>query len=120
VSSRNPRSRNRRNLPNFRLIPTDLKRRRVARKQYARFYGNITTKTGKRKRFSFKVKVDPYKKRSAQYTLMKMTCRRILKNQIPPVPNGFVFDDFGDLLVVQDWIKVRRVHAYEAGMVYER
>jgi hypothetical protein len=113
-------SRNRRNLPNLRPIPTDLRRRRVARKQYARFYGNYTSKTGARKRFSFKVKVDPNKKRSAQYVLMKMTCKRLLKNQIPPVPNGFVFDDFGDLLVVQDWIKVRRVHGYHAGMQYER
>jgi hypothetical protein len=109
----------RRKLPPF--IPTDLRRRRiVTRKQYARFYGNYTTKTGKRKRFSFKVKVNPDKKRSAQYTLMKTTCHRVKNNKIPPVPNGFVFDDFGDLLNVQDWIKVRKVHSYKAGMQYER
>jgi hypothetical protein len=113
-------SRDRRNLPSLRPIPTHLRRRRVAIKQYARFYGNYTTKNGARKRFSFKVKVDPYKKRSAQRVLMKMTCQRIKDNKIPPVPQGFTFDDFGDLLVVQDWMRVRKVHVYKAGMVYER
>ena len=104
----------------LRPLPTDLRKQRVARKQYARFYGNYTTSTGKMKRFSFKVKVDPYKRRSAQYILMKLTCHRLLNNKIPPVPNGHVFDDFGDLLNVQDWIKVKKVHQYTAGMQYER
>ena len=105
----------------FRPILTNLGRRgRVASKQYARFYGNYITKTGKKKRFSFMVKVDPAKKRSAQYVLMKMVCKRIKGNKIPPVPNGFTFDDFGDLLVVQDWMHVRNVRRYEAGMLYER
>jgi hypothetical protein len=111
--------RNRRNLP-YRPIPTDLRRRRRIAPDYSNFYGSYITKTGKIKRFSFKVKVNPDKKNSAKYTLMRVTCQRILKNKIPPVPNGFVFDDFGDLLNVQDWIKVRKVRTYKAGMQYNR
>ena len=104
----------------LRPLPTDLRKQRVIRRQYARFYGNYTTKTGKMKRFSFKVKVDPYKRRSAQYILMKLTCHRLKNGKIPPVPNGFVFQDFGDLLNVQPWIRVQRVYPYKAGMQYER
>jgi hypothetical protein len=104
----------------FTPIPTSLKRRRRIAPDYANFYGSYISKTGKIKRFSFKVKVNPDKKNSAKYTLMKMTCQRILKNKIPPVPNGFVFDDFGDLLNVQDWIKVRKVRMYKAGMQYAK
>ena len=113
--------RNRRKLRPFRPLPIDLgKRRRVTARQYARIYLNYESAQGKIKRLSFAVKVDPYKNRIVQYKLMKHLCSKLLRNQIPLCAQGYVFDDFGDLFVVTQWIRVRKVRRYEAGMVYAR
>jgi hypothetical protein len=112
-------TRNRR-LPAYRPIPTDLRKRRRIAPDYANFYGSYITKDGRKKRFSFKVKVDPYKNRIVLGKLIKMTCMRIKDNRIPPVKNGYVFDDFGDLLSATKWMRVRLIKPYKAGMEYER
>ena len=46
-----------RRVPKLRPLPTNLRKRRVTPVDYARFYGNYTTKTGKIKRFSFQIKI---------------------------------------------------------------
>lgn len=111
--------RNKRNLP-YRPVPIDLRRRRRISPDYANFYGSYITKNGRVKRFSFKVKVDPYKNHIVLFKLIKHTCNVLKRNQIPPVPNGYKFDDFGDCLHGVTWMKVRNVRSYKAGMEYER
>ena len=111
--------RNRRNLP-FRPVPTDLSRRRRIAPDYANFYGSYVTKAGRVKRFSFKVKVDPNKNHIVLYKLIRHTCSLLNRKQIPPVPNGTIFDDFGDCLHGVDWTEVRKINGYKAGMLYER
>lgn len=105
----------------FRPIPTSLRRRRrVTPKQYARAYVRYETKQGKIKRWSGQVKVDPYKNPIVQGKLMRHLCNKFRNNMIPLVPQGHVFDDFGDLFIGTRWIKVRKILSYRAGMEYER
>jgi hypothetical protein len=111
--------RNRHDLP-YRPVPEDLSKRRRMAPDYANFYGSYETKLGKWKRFSFKVKVDPNKNRIVLYKLIKHTCSLLKRKLIPKVPNGHVFDDFGDCLHGVDWMKVRSLHDYRAGMRYAR
>jgi len=101
-------------------VPIDLSRRRRVAPDYANFYGAYITKSGRKKRFSFKVKVDPNKNHIVMYKLMQHTCNKLKNNQIPPVPNGYIFDDFGDLLVATPWMRVKKILPYKAGMLYER
>lgn len=112
--------RNRRKLPPFRPIPIDLRRRRRIAPDYANFYGSYVAKTGIVKRFSFKVKVDPNKNRTVLYKLIRHTCNKLKNRLIPPVPNGTIFGDFGDLHIALDWMRVRKLRFYRAGMQYER
>jgi hypothetical protein len=108
-------------LGKFRPIPVDLRRARVVPRQFARIYVRLETMTGKVKKWSGQVKVDPHKNRTVQYKLMKYTCNRILKNRmIPLAPTGSVFDDFGDFLNATPWGKVRRILSYKVGMEYVR
>lgn len=110
--------RNRRNLP-YRIIPTDLKKRRRIAPDYANFYGSYVAKTGIGKRFSFKVPVYD-KNPMVLYKLMRHTCNKLKRNLIPDVPNGFIFQDFGHLHVAVDWMRVRKLRFYRAGMHYAR
>jgi hypothetical protein len=97
-----------------------LSRRTRIAPDYANFYGSVITKTGDIKRFSFKVKVDPSKRHAVLYRLIRHTCKLLKRRQIPIVPNGAIFDDFGDCLHGVDWMRVRKLRYYKAGMQYER
>lgn len=92
----------------------------MAPRQYARAYERYESKTGRVKRQSFSVKVDPYKNPIVQYKLMRHLCNKFKNNMIPLVPQGYVFDDFGDLFIATRWIKVGKVLSYKAGMEYVR
>jgi hypothetical protein len=104
----------------FKPIPTDLRRGRRIAPDYANFYGSYITKDGRVKRFSFKVKVDPSKPHAVMYKLIRHTCNLLKRCLIPKVSNGAIFDDFGDCLHAVDWMRVRKVRFYKAGMQYEK
>lgn len=112
-------ARNRRNLP-YMPVPTDLSRRRRIAPDMANFYWTVITKTGKIKRNSVKVKVDPNKNPIVLGKLIRYACNKIKSGLIPVVPNGFIFDDFGDFFHGVNWGRVRIVKTYKAGMEYER
>jgi hypothetical protein len=114
--------RNRRRLPPFRPLPIDLRRRRrgMAPRQYARAYERYESKTGRVKRQSFSVKVDPDKNPIVQYKLMRHLSNKLKRGLIPLVPQGTMFDDFGDLFIGTRWIKVKKVLSYKVGMEYVR
>jgi len=89
---------------------------------YARFYGNYDTLTGKRKRFSFQVRVSPaiQRNRRALSEFIRTTCNNLLDRNIPEHEQGETFHTFGDLLRRTRWFRVRKVRNYEAGVLYER
>jgi len=111
--------RNRRNLP-YRPVPIDLRRRRRIAPDYANAYVQYRAKTGVIKRSSFKVAVDPNKHHMVMHKLIRHLCNKIKNNQIPIVPNGYKFDDFGDLFIATPWMRVRKILVYRVGMVYEK
>lgn len=106
----------------FRPAPLSLRQLRygVRYNEYARFYGNYVSMTGKRKRFSFQIRVSPRLSGRQKYRLIVRTCNALLDNTIPQHRQGEVFDNFGDLLKRTKWFRVRKLRQYEAGMVYER
>jgi len=106
----------------IRRVPRNYVRgRRTARyREYARFYVNYTSMTGKRKRASFAVRVEPSLSNRAKHNLMVSVCNNILNKKIPQHVQGEVFHGFYALMRGTPWFEVRSVQNYEAGMVYER
>lgn len=110
-----------RRIPKFRPLPTNLRKRRVTHVDYARFYGNYTTKTGKIKRFSFQIKMPDYLSGKVMHKMIRLTVEKIHSfNLIPYYEKGQNTFTFGELMQRTQWIKVRKVRDYKAGMVYER
>lgn len=88
-----------------------------------RVYGLVTTMQGKRKRISFRVKISKRMMRYRRnlYNLIVATCNAIKFDKTVPVhKQGEVFSGFGELFEKTEWVKVRKVHWYEAGVEYER
>lgn len=112
---------------NLRPVPENLRRMRYGlddlseRRWFARFYGNCETMTGKLRRFSFSVKISKRlsKNRKALAMLMRTTIGKLLEDTVPEHVQGEVFSNFMSLLG-RDWVRVRRVRNYEAGVVYAR
>jgi hypothetical protein len=108
----------------FRRVPSNLKRMRygVRRAGDLRVYGQVTTMEGKKKRISFRVRISERMMRYRRnlLNLIRATCNNILDKQIPIHKQGEVFSGFGELFEETRWVEVRKVHWYEAGVVYER
>jgi len=107
--------------PEFRPVPRDLRRlrRRARIREYARFYGNYTSMTGKRKRFSFSIRISPRISNRAKYEFMVETCNALKDKQVPEHTLGEVFSSFGELLDGTVWFRIRRLRNYRAGVIYE-
>jgi hypothetical protein len=109
----------------FRRVPSNLKRMRYGvrpRQGIIRFYGLVTTMEGKKKRISFGVRV---RERMLRYrrnlmSLIRATCNNILDKEVPVHKQGDIFSGFGELFEETKWVRVRKVHWYEAGVHYER
>lgn len=106
----------------IRRVPANYVRgRRTARyKELARFYLNYITMTGKRKRASFTVKVEPSLSNGAKYKLMVAVCNNIKNRNIPQHVQGQIFHGFHELMRRTPWFRVRRIEYYQAGMHYVR
>jgi hypothetical protein len=106
----------------FRPLPPAILglRLRARHNEYARFYGNYVSMTGKKKRFSFQVTVNPRLKNKQKYRLIVKTVGALLNNTIPEHVQGEVFDSFQELHYKTRWLRVRRLNEYKAGMHYER
>ena len=108
----------------LRPVPSSLRRlRRGARYDWhGRFYGLYETTTGKRKRFSFQVRVGSALKRNRRKLgwLMRMTVRALKDKTVPQHRQGEVFSSFRELIFKTRWFKVRRMLDYRAGVIYER
>ncbi|MEM2111349.1 MAG: hypothetical protein QXX08_05675 [Candidatus Bathyarchaeia archaeon] len=89
-------------------------------REYARFYGSYVTITGKIKRFSFSVKVNPRLNNRVKYRRIVTVCNSLLDKMIPEHKQGDIFNTFAELLYRTRWFRVRRLRNYQAGMVYER
>lgn len=107
--------------PKFRPMPIRFRSGRPKeQKDYGRFYGNYNPLHEKTiKRFSFQVKTDMRNPRLLG-RLMRITCGKIVRNNIPLAKTGQTFDSFGDLLHRTPWIKVKKVRNYHAGVIYKR
>lgn len=95
-------------------------RRRARYREYARFYANYISMTGKKKRASFAVKVEPSLTNRAKHKLMVSVCNNILNKKIPQHVRGQIFHGFYALVRGTPWFGVRKILYYQAGMVYER
>lgn len=104
----------------LRPLPPHLRMRRVLYREYARFYGTYRSMTGKTKRFSFAVKVDPRLSPKAKYEYIVMTCNALLDRYAPQHKQGQIFATFNELLNETPWFRVRKILRYKAGMRYER
>jgi hypothetical protein len=91
----------------------------VRHREYARFYGLYETMDGKRKRFSFGVKISPKLTNRQLYSLIVATCNNLLDKRIPEHRAGEFFPSFRDLFRTR-WIRVRKLLRYQAGVHYER
>jgi len=105
----------------FRPVPRSLVRlrQRARYREYARFYGNYTSMTGKRKRFSFSVRISPRLSNRAKYEFMVETCNALKDRMVPEHTLGEVFSSFGELLDRTVWFRIRRLRNYKAGVIYE-
>jgi hypothetical protein len=108
----------------FRLVPSNLKRMRYGVKPKVgdlRVYAQVTTMEGKKKRVSFRVGISERMMRYRRnlLNLIRATCNNILDKRVPIHKYGERFPTFTDLFK-RRWVKVRKVHWYEAGVVYER
>ena len=91
-------------------------------KWYARFYGNYSTMTGKRKRFSFRVRIASrlQRNRKALASYIRIVCFNLKEKKVPLHVSGQTFHTFKDLLWGTPWHRMRRLREYEAGVQYER
>jgi hypothetical protein len=110
-----------RNRPQFRKVPIYLQaiRPAIRHREYARFYGLYETMDGKRKRFSFGVKISPKLTNRQLYSLIVITCNNLLDKRVPEHRAGEFFPSFRDLFRTR-WIRVRKLLRYQAGVHYER
>lgn len=106
----------------FRPVPLHLKQLRYGAQhsQYARFYGLYQTITGKKKRFSYVVKISQRLSERQVYRLMVVACGALLDSAIPEHKRGQVFSSFGELLRRTRWFRIRKIIRYKAGVIYER
>jgi len=108
----------------FRQLPSRLRRMRYGAPNEGdlRVYGLVTTMQGKRKRLSFRVKISPRMMRYRRnlMNLVRATVNAIKDKTIPVHKQGEVFSGFGELFEETKWVKVRKLHWYEAGVHYER
>jgi len=109
-----------RKIPRFNPIPVDLRKTRGGRRvDYARFYGNFVTKTGKIKRFSFQVRMPRYLNGKVMHRMISLVCQKIRYFNLVPIHKQGQTFPFGELMQ-GNWIRVRKVRDYQAGMIYER
>ena len=108
----------------FRPVPSNLKRMRYGVKPKVgdlRVYAQVTTMEGKKKRVSFRVRISERMMRYRRnlLNLIRAICNNILDKLVPIHKYGERFPTFTDLFE-RRWVRVRKVHWYEAGVVYER
>ena len=86
------------------------------------YYGAFDSKTGKPKRFSWKVEHEAGVSGRVMYKRVRNVCKLLKNNLIPRVPNGHVFKSYKDLLITsRPWMRVRKVTSYKKGRIeYER
>ncbi len=108
-----------RKLPKFNPLPVHLAnlRRGIAPFDFARFYGNFVTLTGKLKRFSFQVRMGAQSSGAEKYTKIRIVCQNLLQNKVPVHEPGQIFS-FDELLHKTHWTLVRRIAEYKVGMQY--
>ena len=107
----------------FRSAPARLKRMRygVRHVEYARFYGLYVNRVGKRKRFSFAVRVDLRMSNREIHKNIAIVCNAINYDWTMPGHRlGHFFHSFHELLNETPWFKVRRIVRYKAGAHYVR
>ena len=109
-----------RKIPRFRPIPTHLRRHMGVPKQYARFYVNYETKNGIWKRSSFHIRIPNSASGSMNNKMIRFTCNKIKDFKMIPLLKHGEEVTFGELHQRTQWIKVRRIKYYEAGMFYEK
>ena len=100
--------------------PSHLRISRGQYKEYARFYGTYRSTTGKTKRFSYAVRVNPRLSRAVKYRLMVVMVNALLNKNVPQHRQGQVFPNFHELLLYTPWFRVRKLLQYKAGMHYVR
>jgi len=109
----------------LRPLPEFLKRTRYgvtdSQKWYARFYGLYDSIDGKIKRFSLQVKINRAlsQNRRGLGMLMRSTVKELLDGKVPEHVQGEVFPNFIELFG-RNWISVKRIREYHAGVVYGR
>ena len=108
-----------------RLIPLPIYvkalRGKTRQQDYARFYGLYETIMPRRKkRFSFVVRISPKLSNRQVYKKMVEIQNALLNEKIPKHWRGQIFKSFNELLNKTPWKKVRKIHKYQAGVVYER
>jgi hypothetical protein len=79
---------------------------------YARYYGNVETITGKIRRFSFQVNLDPYWNGAEMGRAVRLVCGNILQGRIPIHEQGQIFS-LRELLHFTPWVRVRKVLEYK-------
>lgn len=106
----------------FRTVPSSLRRLRYGARyrEYARFYGLYINRIGKRKRFSYSVRISPRLSNRRKYRYIVIVCNALLNKEIPEHRQGEVFYSFRELLHETRWVRVRRLLEYHAGVEYER
>ena len=107
---------------NFRPAPIALKRTRrgALYRAWARFYGLYKTMIGKKKRFSFSIRISPKLSNQAVHRYIVIVCNALLNKEIPVHRMGDVFHSFRELIHKTEWVEVRKLLNYHAGVIYER
>lgn len=88
-----------------------------------RVYGQVKTMQGKRKRISFGVKISRRMmryKRNVHHLIVATINAMKFDKTIPVHKQGDVFSGFGELFEDTEWVKVRKLEWYKAGVEYER
>ncbi len=95
----------------------------VPRRGDLRVYGLIKTMTGKTRRISFQVKIGSGLMRNRQKlsSLIRAVVNAIkYQKKVPVHRQGDVFSSFKELFDRTNWVRIRMLIDYKAGVVYAR
>jgi hypothetical protein len=106
-------------IPQFRPLPLGIRGVRQHGTDYARFYGMVRTKNDKRKVLSFSVKINQKLSNKTKGKLIASVCGHFKDRRVPIHKKGQMFPSFKTLLYKTNWIKVKRIENYEAGVEYD-
>lgn len=106
----------------FRPVPTHLRRMRdnVTYHEWSRFYGTFESFDGKIKRFNFSVRVNPRLSNMLKHRKIVEVVNALKNNNIPVHKQRQIFSSFNELMERTEWIEVKELRDYKAGMRYER